>query len=78
MEDKPPLAGCEIGNLKEENMVQRDAHSSDFWTLLQHDEVAYTSEERIELSENPNARITIVESYDPSSLAGGKAEIKIP
>ena len=29
------------------------------------------------MSENPNPTITIVESCDPSSLAGGKAERKI-
>ena len=57
--------------------MQRDAHSSKFWTLLQHDEVAATSEERLEPTENPNPTITIVESYDPSSLAGGKAERNI-
>ena len=57
--------------------LQRDAHGSEFWTLLQHDEVASTSEERIELTENTNPTITIVEIYEPSSLAGGKAESKI-
>ena len=57
--------------------MQRDAHSSEFWTLLQHDEVASTSEERIELIENPNPTITIFESYEPSSIPGGKAERKI-
>ena len=78
MEDKPPLVRCELGNLKEKNLVQRDAHGSEFWTLLQHDEVASTSEERIELIENPKTTITIVESYEPSSIAGGKEKIKIP
>ena len=57
--------------------MQRDAHGSEFWTLLQHDEVASKSEERIELTENLNPTITIVESYEPSSIAGGKEEIKI-
>ena len=74
----PPPSGCELENLKEENLVQRDAHSSEFWTLLQHDEVSSTSEERIELTENPNPTITIVESYEPSSLVGGKVERNIP
>ena len=78
VEYKPPLVRCELGNMKEKNMVQRDAHSSEFSTLLQNDEVASTSEERIELTENPNPTITIVESYEPSSIVGGKEEIKIP
>ena len=78
VEDKPPLVRCELGNLKEKNLVQRDAHGSEFWTLLQHDEVASTSEERIEIIENPKPTITIVESYEPSSIAGGKEKIKIP
>ena len=77
VEDKPPPFGCELGNLKKKNMMQRDDHCSDFWTLLQHDEVAATSEERLNLSENPNPTITIVESYEPSSLVGGKVERKI-
>ena len=38
VEDKPPPAGCELGNLKEKNMMQREGHSSECWTLLQHDE----------------------------------------
>ena len=49
VEDKPPPARCELGNLKKKNMVQRDAHSLEFWTLLQHDEVSSTSEERLEI-----------------------------
>ena len=78
VEYKPPPAGCELGNLKGiKNMMQRDAHCPDFCTLLQHDEVVDTSEERINLNENPNPTITIVESYEPSSLAGGKVERKI-
>ena len=71
MEYKPLPTGCELENLKKKNMMQRDEHSLDFWTLLQHDEVAATLEERINLSENPNLAITIVESYDPSNLASG-------
>ena len=77
MEDKPPPARCKLGNLKKKNRVQGDAHSSKFWTLLQHDEVATTSEERLNLSENTNPTITIVESYEPSILAGGKVKRKI-
>ena len=38
VEDKPPPIGCELGNLKEKNMMQRDGHSSEFWNILQHDE----------------------------------------
>ena len=38
VEDKLPPAGCELGNLKEKNLMQRDGHNSKFWTLLQHDE----------------------------------------
>ena len=77
VEDKPPPARCELGNLKEKNLVQRDAKSYEFRTLLQHDEVSSTSEERLELIENQNPTITIVEIYEPSSLTGGKAERKI-
>ena len=58
-------------------MVQRDAKSYEFWTLLQLDEVASTSEERLEIIDNPNPAITIVEIYEPSSLVGGKVERKI-
>ena len=77
MEDKTPPARCELGNLKVKNLVQRDAKSYEFWTLLQHDEVTSTSEERLELTKNPNSTITIVESYGPPSIVGGKAERKI-
>ena len=77
MEDKPPLAGCELGNLKNKNLMQRDEHSSYFWTLLQNDEVTTTSKDCINLSKNPNTTFTIGESYYPSSLVGGKAERKI-
>ena len=58
-------------------MVQRDAHISEIWTLLQHDDVESTSEERLELTENPNPTITIVKSYEPSSLACEKEERQI-
>ena len=77
VEDKPPLARCELGNLKEKNLVQRDVKSYEFWTLLQHDEVASTLEEMLEIIENPNPTITILDIYEPSSLAGGKSERKI-
>ena len=77
MEDKPPPARCELGNLKEKNLVQRDEKSYEFWTLLKYDEVASTSEVTIELIENPNPTITIMDIYEPSRLAGGKAERKI-
>ena len=38
MEGKAPPAGCELGNLREKNLMQREGHSSKCWTLLQHDE----------------------------------------
>ena len=38
MEGKPPPTRCELGKLKEKNMMQREGHSSKCWTLLQHDE----------------------------------------
>ena len=34
MEDKPPPAGYELGKMKEKNLMQRDEHSSEFWTPL--------------------------------------------
>ena len=43
VEYKPPPARCELGNLKEKNLVQWDAKGYEFWTLFQHDEVASTS-----------------------------------
>ena len=36
--DKPPPSGCKLENSKERNLMQREEHSSKFWTLLQHDE----------------------------------------
>ena len=48
-----------------------------FWNLLQYDEVATTSKERLKLSENQSPTITIVEIYEPYSLASEKAKIKI-
>ena len=38
VEGKPPSARCELGNLRDENMMQREGHSSECCTLLQHDE----------------------------------------
>ena len=38
VEGKPPPARYELGNLKEKNLMQREGHSSECWTLLQHDE----------------------------------------
>ena len=38
MEDKPPPAGYELRKLKEKSLMQRDEHSLEFWTPLQHDE----------------------------------------
>ena len=47
MEDKLPPAGCELGKLKERNMMQRDEHRSEFWIPLEHDEDEMTSPEII-------------------------------
>ena len=33
VEDKPPPSGCELGNLKEKHMMQREEHNLDFCTL---------------------------------------------
>ena len=38
VEYTPPPAVCEVENSKETNMMQSDAHSSDFCTYWQHDE----------------------------------------
>ena len=77
MEDKPPLAGCELGNMKKKNLMQRNENISYFWTLLQYDEVATTLEERINLSENKNPTIIIEDIYEPCILASGKEEANI-
>ena len=47
VEDKPPPARCELGKLREKNLVQREEHISEYWTLLQHDEVEITRNEVI-------------------------------
>ena len=60
--DNPPPTGCELGNMKEENLMKREEHSSEFCTLLQQDEVAATSEVRIEIGENSHPPIIIEES----------------
>ena len=57
--------------------MQRDEQISDFCIPLHNDEVSSTSDERIHISENPHPTIIIEESYEPSSLACGKAKIKI-
>ena len=56
--------------------MQMDKHSSNFCIPLQHDEVAATSEEMLNINGNPNPTI-IIESYEPYILASGKAETKI-
>ena len=38
VEGKPPPARYELGNLKEKNLMQREGHNSECWTLLQYDE----------------------------------------
>ena len=70
LEDKSPPIGCELENLKEE-IMQRDVHNSDFCNFLCH------GEDRFDMSKHPNLTITIVESFEPSSLAGGKEETNI-
>ena len=57
--------------------MQRDAHILELCTLLQHDEVAATIEQRLDISEKPNPTIIIEERYEPSSLVSGKAETNI-
>ena len=69
---KPLPADFELENLKEKNLMQSDAHSSYFCTLLQHDEVASTSEKRLDISENTNPTVIIEEIYEPSIFACGK------
>ena len=70
MEDKPPPSVCEVENSKEKNLIQRDAHSSDFFTLSQHDEdemPMYTI-----LSDLCNDHISLQLSYIPyTSHHGG-------
>ena len=53
-----------VGDLK---IMQRDVHNSDLCVSLCH------NDERFETSEHPNPTITIVQRYEPSSLASGKA-----
>ena len=38
MKYKPPLVVCEVENSKEKNLMQMDAHSSNFCTYWRHDE----------------------------------------
>ena len=47
VEDKPPPAGCELGNMKENNLMQREEHSYEFCTLWKQDEVETTLEVRV-------------------------------
>ena len=47
VEEKPPLVVCEVENSKEKNMMQREENSSEFWTLLQHDEAVMKRHETI-------------------------------
>ena len=77
VEDKPPPAGCELGNMKENNLMQREEHSSYFCTLWKQDEVAATLEVRLDIDKNSHPPIIIEESYEPSTPASGKAETKI-
>ena len=77
MEDKPPPARCELGNLKEKILVQREVHSSEFWTLLQHDEVVATSQVRLDNGKNSHPPIIGEEVQEPPSLATRNEEIQI-
>ena len=36
VEGKTPSAGCELRNLKEKNLMQREGHSLECWTLFQN------------------------------------------
>ena len=47
VEDKPPPVGYELGKLKEKNLMQRDEHSSEFWTHFQHDEAKMTGHDML-------------------------------
>ena len=82
-EDKDTSVGCEPKYLvedqatiapphEEKKLMQRDEHSSYFCIPLHHDEVAATSEERLDISENPYPTIIIEESHEPPSLPSGK------
>ena len=76
MEDKPPPARYELGNINEKNMIQRDDYSSDLCTLLQNNNFSVTLEGILDINKNPNTTFIIEESYEPSSIASGKAELK--
>ena len=70
VEDNPTLVGFELENLEKE-IMQMDEHNPDLYISLFH------NQERFEINENTNPTITIKDSHEPSSLAGGKAETKI-
>ena len=57
---------------EEKKLMQRDEHSSYFCIPLHHDEVVATSEERLDISENPHPTIIIEESHEPPSIPSGK------
>ena len=57
---------------KDNNLMQRDEHCSFFCMPLYHDGAATTSEERLDMSENPQLTIIIEESHEPTILAGRK------
>ena len=69
MEDKPPLARCELGNLKEKNLMQREGYSSKCWTLLQHDEAEIPGNEM--LSDFCTYHMSFQPSYIPSTSHHG-------
>ena len=77
VEDKPPLAVCELGNMKEKNLMQRDVHRSYFSTLLQNGKVTATLEESLDIGVNPNPIYIIEDRYKSSILTSGKQKQKL-
>ena len=57
-------------------MMQKDEHNSYFFTLLQQDEVAATSEVRLDNGKNSHSPIISEEVQEPLSLATRKEELK--
>ena len=69
VESKHPPSGCELGNLKEKNLMQREGHSSECWTLLQHDEAEIPRHEM--LSDFHIDHMSFQHSEIPSTLDHG-------
>ena len=68
MEDQATIAPPH----EEENLVQRDEHNSVFCIPLYHEEVAATSEERLDMSEKSHPTIIIEANYEFLRLASRK------